>query len=140
MDVHFPEQRRPAHRSPATLVQLPPNAGFKLSSDAKPTARLIVEGMVEQEAKTFEEFRMRFQLPVGKPGEPVVLAIDRPLRPKQNYVLRLRIRDEVGGAETWISRGFRVPIEPVPEAAVAGAASPRASWCRGRPPPAPTAC
>ena len=43
---------------------------------------------------------MRFQLPAGKPGEPVVLAIDRPLRPKQNYVLRLKIRDEVGGAET----------------------------------------
>jgi Ca-activated chloride channel family protein len=121
VDVHFPESdgQRILTR---TLVQLPPNAGFKLSSDAKPSARLIVEGMIEQEAKAFEDFRMRFQLPAGKPGEPVVLAIDRSLRPKQNYVLRLKIRDEVGGAETWISRGFRVPIDPVPEATVAVAA------------------
>ena len=121
VDLHFPD-RDGQRILTRTLVQLPPNAGFKLSSDAKPSTRLIVEGMVEQEAKAFEDFRMRFQLPAGKPGEPVVLAIDRPLRPKQNYVLRLKIRDEVGGAETWISRGFRVPVDPVPEAAVAGAA------------------
>ena len=121
VDVHFPESDGQRILTRA-LVQLPADAGFKLSADAKPSARLVVEGMVEQEAKAFEDFRMRFQLPAGKPGEPLVLAIDRPLRPKQNYVLRLKIRDEVGGAETWISRGFRVPIDPVPEAAVAGAA------------------
>jgi Ca-activated chloride channel family protein len=121
VDLRFPDRDGQRILTRA-LVQLPPNAGFKLSADAKPSTRLIVEGMVEQEAKAFEDFRMRFQLPAGKPGEPVVLAIDRPLRPKQNYVLRLKIRDEVGGAETWISRGFRVPIDPVPEAAVAGAA------------------
>ena len=121
VDVHFPD-RDGQRILTRTLVRLPPNAGFRLSSDAQPLVRLVVEGLVEQEAKTFEEFRMRFQLPAGKPGEPVVLAIDRPLRPKQNYVLRLKIRDEVGGAETWISRGFRAPIDPVPEPAVAGAA------------------
>ena len=121
MDVRFPD-RDGQRILTRTLVQLPPNAGFKLSSDAKPYVRLIVEGIVEQEAKAFEDFRMRFQLPAGKPEEPVLLAIDRPLRPKQNYVLRLKVRDEVGGAETWISRGFRVPIDPVPEETVAVAA------------------
>jgi Ca-activated chloride channel family protein len=121
VDLHFPDRDGQRILTRA-LVQLPANAGFKLSADAKPSTRLIVEGMVEQEAKAFEDFRMRFQLPAGKPGEPVVLAIDRPLRPQQNYVLRLKVRDEVGGAETWISRGFRVPVDPVPEPAIPGAA------------------
>ncbi|HEY3568336.1 MAG TPA: VWA domain-containing protein [Thermoanaerobaculia bacterium] len=97
------------------LVQLPPDSGVKPSTDAKPYVRLIVEGMVEQQDKQFEDFRMRFQLPAPKPNEPVVLAIDRALRPKESFVLRLHIKDEVGGGETWVSRGFRVPMEPVPD-------------------------
>ena len=120
-EMHFPDSdgQRIVSR---VLVQLPADAGFKLSTDEKPVVRLVVEGMVEQENKQFEDFRMRFQVAAPKPGEPVVLAIDRALRPKESFVLRLKIRDETGGAETWVSRGFRVPMEPKPEPTVAVAA------------------
>ena len=121
VEMHFPDSDRERIIARA-LVQLPPSSGVKLSADAKPYVRLIVEGMVEQQDKQFEDFRMRFQLPAPKPDEPVVLAIDRALRPKESFVLRLKIKDEVGGAETWVSRGFRVPMEPTPEPTVAVAA------------------
>ncbi|MFL6235578.1 MAG: VWA domain-containing protein, partial [Thermoanaerobaculia bacterium] len=117
-EMHFPDSDR--QRIVARmLVQLPPDSGLKPSADAKPYLRLVVEGMVEQQDKQFEDFRMRFQLPQPKPGEPVVLAVDRALRPKESFVLRLKIKDEVGGGEAWVSRGFRVPMEPVPDATVA---------------------
>lgn len=120
-DLHFPDRdgQRVVSRA---LVQLPPDAGFKPTADKIPMIRLVVEGMVEQEGKSFEDFRMRFQQPAPKPGEPVVLAIDRPLRPKETFVLRLKIRDDVSGAETKVSRGFRVPLSPTAEPAVAGTA------------------
>jgi Ca-activated chloride channel homolog len=121
VEMHFPDSDRERIIARA-LVQLPPSSGVKLSADAKPYVRLIVEGMVEQKDKQFEDFRMRFQLPAPKPDEPVVLAIDRALRPKESFVLRLKIRDEVGGAVTWVSRGFRVPMDPTPEPTVAVAA------------------
>lgn len=117
-EMHFPDSDRERIVARA-IVQLPPDAGLKPSTDAKPYIRLIVEGIVEQQNKQFEDFRMRFQLPQPKPGEPVVLAIDRDLRPKESFVLRLKIKDEVGGGETWVSRGFRVPMEPTPEPTVA---------------------
>jgi Ca-activated chloride channel homolog len=117
-EMHFPESDRERIVARA-LVQLPPDAGLKPSADATPYVRLTVEGMVEQQGKQFEDFRMRFQLPQPKAGEPVVLAIDRPLRPKESFVLRLKIKDDVGGGETWVSRGFRVPIDPTPEPTVA---------------------
>ncbi len=97
------------------LVTVPSDAGFQPSADEKPTVRLFVEGLAEQEDHPFDAFRMRFQLPVPKPGEPLVLAIDRPLRPREIFVMRLKVKDEVGGAEARIFRGFRVPLEPTPE-------------------------
>ncbi len=123
-EVHFPERdgQRILTRE---LVQLPPDAGFKPSQEKEksPTIRLTVEGVVEQQGKPFEEFRMRFQQPVPKPGQPVVLVIDRGLRPSANYVLRLRIKDDAGGAEVRLARGFRVPLDPVPETGLAAAAN-----------------
>jgi VWFA-related protein len=104
------------------LVTLPPDAGFQIPKEGKAEAKLLVEGLVEQENHPFESFRMRFQLPVPKAGEPLVLAIDRPLRPKEIFMMRLKVRDEVGGAEARIFRGFRVPNDPTPEPAPANAA------------------
>lgn len=91
-----------------TLVTVPANAGFQVDSEGA-EIRLVVEGLVEQEDKPFEDFRMRFRQPAPKAGESLVLAIDRALRPRANYVLRLKIKDEVSGAEAWLTRGFRVP-------------------------------
>ncbi|HEY4596875.1 MAG TPA: hypothetical protein VIJ02_10770, partial [Thermoanaerobaculia bacterium] len=124
-DMHFPDSDRERIITRA-LVQLPPGSGVKpapaTAEGIKPLLHLVVEGMVEQRDSELEEFRMRFQIPEPKPDEPVVLAIDRALRPKQSFVLRLKIKDETGGAVTWVSRGFRVPLDPVPEPTVAAAA------------------
>ncbi|HEY2291584.1 MAG TPA: VWA domain-containing protein [Thermoanaerobaculia bacterium] len=125
VDVHFPDSDRERIIARA-LVQLPPSSGVKPApatvEGSKPYIHLVVEGMVEQRDSELEEFRMRFQLPEPKPDEPVVLAIDRALRPKESFVLRLKIKDETGGAVTWVSRGFRVPMDPTPEPTVAVAA------------------
>ncbi|MFL6196882.1 MAG: VWA domain-containing protein [Thermoanaerobaculia bacterium] len=119
--LRFPE--RDGQRMIArTLVSLPPDAGFKLSEDPRPVARLVVEGLMEQEGKSFEGFRMRFQVPPAPAGQPLELAIDRPLRPGESFILRLRITDEVSGAQTRLARGFRVPSEPTPEPLPAAAA------------------
>jgi VWFA-related protein len=120
-EVRFPDKegQRVVARA---LLTLPPDAGFQVSKEGKPEVRLIVEGMVEQENHPLEDFRMRFQLPAPKAGEPLVLAIDRPLRPKELFVMRLKIRDETGGAEARIFRGFRVPAEPTAEPVPANAA------------------
>jgi Ca-activated chloride channel homolog len=122
VELHFPD-RQGERVVTRALVTLPADAGFKPTEEAKPGLRLVVAGLVEQEDKTFEDFRVRFQLPVPKPGEPVVLAVDRPLRPKANYVMRLKVHDDVSGAETTISRGFRVPLQPTPEPRPANAAT-----------------
>jgi VWFA-related protein len=121
-EVRFPgrEGQRVVAR---VLISLPPDAGFQVSNEAKPAVKLIVEGLMEQgEGQTFDEFRMRFQLPPPQSGEPLVLAIDRPLRPKEVFVARLKIRDESAGSEARIFRGFRVPAEPTAEPEPARAA------------------
>jgi VWFA-related protein len=121
-DLKFPsrEGQRLVARA---LLTVPPDAGFKPVQDTAPSVRLVVEGLVEQDGKPFEEFRTRFVLPVPKGQEPLVLAVDRLLRPKSNYVFRLRIKDEGSGAEAKLARGFRVPMEPTPEPLPAGAQS-----------------
>ncbi|MBW8875482.1 MAG: VWA domain-containing protein [Acidobacteria bacterium] len=112
-EMHFPDRDGQRIVSRA-LVSLPADAGFKLAPE-KPEVHLVVEALVEQDGTPFDEFRMRFQLPAPKSGEPLVLAIDRPLRPKSSFIMRLKVKDELGGGEAWLSRAFRVPQEPTPE-------------------------
>lgn len=123
VELQFPEKdgQRLVTRA---VVTLPPDAGFKPSDDPDLLIKLVVEGQIEQDGKPFQDFRMRFQPPPPRKGEPVVLAIDQPLRPKASYVMRLKIHDETSGAEAWLSRGFRVPSEatPVPMPAAENAA------------------
>ena len=123
-EMHFPagDGQRVVARA---VITLPPDAGFEIAKDDKdkPLVKLVVEGLVEQEGRSFEDFRLRFQLPVPKPGEPLVLAIDRPLRPKEVFTMRLKVHDDVSGAEARIFRSFRVPVQPTPEPMPAGAAS-----------------
>jgi len=119
LDIHFPDRdgQRVVSRA---LVSLPVDGGLKLASE-KPEIHLVVEGMIEQDGAPFDDFRMRFHLPAPKPGEPLVLAIDRPLRPGAVFTLRLKIKDELGGGEASLSRGFRVAKEPTSEPMPAGA-------------------
>jgi len=115
--VSFPEAR--GQRIVARLlVALPPDAPLAPAEEgSKRELRIAAEGLVEQGGAPFETFRGRFVLPPPEPGVPIVLATERALRPGGPYVLRLRLRDEVGGAATTVARTFTVPALPEPEAA-----------------------
>jgi Ca-activated chloride channel family protein len=121
VEMHFPD--RDGQRIIARTVVAMPVTGIKLDSE-KPEVHLVVEGMIEQGGAAFDDFRMRFQLPAPKKGEPLVLAIDWPLRPQGVFSVRLKVKDELGGGEAWLTRGFQVPkeptFEPMPAAAQTG--------------------
>jgi VWFA-related protein len=84
----------------------PPGSGRQLVG-------LTVEGAVENAGHIFESFRVRYRLPAPAAGQPVTIALDRPLRPRRAFVLRLKIRDDGNGAEALVARGFVVPGVPV---------------------------
>ncbi len=108
------------------LVVLPADAPIQpVPEQEKPLVRLTADGVIEQDGQQFDSFRTLFEIrpPVGV---PLALAVDRPLRPGRSYVLRLEVKDEIGGGVARVTRGFRVPSEPqpiaeppVPEVAVA---------------------
>ncbi len=75
---------------------------------------LVMEGVIEQDGKVFDEFRVRFKIEPPTEDVPIVLAMDQLLRPDRTFLVRLRVRDEVGGAEAYLTRGFVVPEEPQP--------------------------
>jgi VWFA-related protein len=113
-DVRFPsgDGQRIVARA---LLAVGEDAGYQVADEGTPEVKLVVEGVLEQDGKPFEELRMRFHLPVPKPGEPAVLAIDQPLRPKAAFLLRLKVKDEVGGGEARLVKGFTVPAVAKPE-------------------------
>ncbi|HYO16679.1 MAG TPA: VWA domain-containing protein [Thermoanaerobaculia bacterium] len=117
-EVRFPARAEQRIVSRA-LLQIGPDAGYKVAENGREIS-LVVEGIVEQDGRVFDQFRMRFQLPVPKPGAPAVLAVDRPLRPRQAFVMRLKVMDEVGGAEARLTRGFVTHSDPKPEPQPAG--------------------
>lgn len=78
----------------------------------KPEVQLAVDGIVESGGRPFEDFRLRYRLPVPGAGEPLVLALERRLRPGEWFLMRLHVKDETSGAETRIAKAFRVPISP----------------------------
>ncbi|HKV10113.1 MAG TPA: VWA domain-containing protein [Thermoanaerobaculia bacterium] len=121
LDLRFPEkdEQRIVTRA---LLEIGPDAGLQVADEKKREVGLIVEGIVEQEGRPFEQFRMRFHLPEPKEGAPAILAVDRSLRPRQTFVLRLRVMDETSGAQASLSRAFRVPAEPKPEPMPVGVA------------------
>ncbi|HEX3131186.1 MAG TPA: VWA domain-containing protein [Thermoanaerobaculia bacterium] len=115
LDFRFPEMdsQRMMVRAYATLkqdgvktVETPDNPG------KKPEVQLAVDGVVESGGRPFEDFRLRYRLPAPAAGEPLVLALDRRLRPNEWFLMRLHIKDETSGAETRIAKAFRVPISP----------------------------
>ncbi|HEV8631097.1 MAG TPA: VWA domain-containing protein, partial [Thermoanaerobaculia bacterium] len=104
------------------LVVLPAGARVEPAVEQTPQGttrrelRLNVEGVVENERSLFDSFRMRFTVPPVEGGSaPLALAVPRPLRPGR-YVVRLRVRDEVGGALAVVGGEIDVPWEPQPAA------------------------
>lgn len=116
VDVVFPEREGQRMRMHAQ-IQVEPD-GLELAppetEKAQPLYGLTVQVVLEQEGKAFDEFRMRFRPPVPPPGEPLILMIDRLVRPNQPFLMRLRISEEQSDAETRLSRGFLVPAQPTP--------------------------
>jgi len=97
------------------LVVLPPEIDFQPFEEGEKTElRLLVEGHLERQNKIFETFRVRFQLPQHDADVPLALAVDRPLRPGEQFLVRLRVEEETTGRTLWLNRGFEVPSEPSP--------------------------
>ncbi|QQR74172.1 MAG: VWA domain-containing protein [Holophagales bacterium] len=112
------EAPKPAATPGATPAAPAPPAATEAPKETKRELRLAVEGRVEQGGQVFEEFRNRFVLPPGEVGgaiPPLALIVERALRPGEEFLLRVRVRDEVGGAEAYVSRAFTVPAEATPE-------------------------
>lgn len=97
------------------LLRVPQEAGLQVfEENGKSEVRVKIEGVIEREGVSFEDFHMRFQVPVkGETGE-VALVVDRLLRPGDTFLVRMRIRDEIGKSTTTKTVAFRVPNEPVP--------------------------
>ncbi len=98
----------------------------RVGGTEKPLLRLSVEGVIEQAGSFFEQFRALYEPKPPEEGMPVALAMERALRPGYEYVVRLRVKDEVSGRTSILSRGFSVPREaqpaaepPVPESTIA---------------------
>lgn len=114
-DVAYPERDGGRIRMHAQVevepegLQLTPSEG----DQGTPVYSLTVQAVLEQDGKPFDEVRLRYRIPEPY-ADPIVLAIDRSVRPSQPFVLRLRITDERGEAETRLSRGFQAPAKPTP--------------------------
>lgn len=78
----------------------------------EPKNVISVEGLIEQDGKVFEEFKVRFKIDPRSEEVPVALVFERLLRPGRSFVAHIRVRDDVAGAEAYLSRGFVVPKEP----------------------------
>ena len=83
-----------------------------MNEDGKDRIKLTVEGTIERDGQSFEEFRMRFRMPPPDAAGLVALLLERRLRPEQPFLLRMKVRDEVSGAEARVARGFLVPEKP----------------------------
>jgi len=134
-ELAFPERDRGRMRM-AAQIELEPKGLVLTSSEPEEavagteaeTAKgvqvytLAVQAVLEQDGKPFDEFRIRYRVPEPY-ADPIVLAIDRSVRPGQPFVLRLRISDERGEAETHLIRGFAAPEKPTPGLPAAGGAT-----------------
>ena len=86
--------------------------------------RFTLQGVLEQPNETFEEFRMRFQMPVPPPsaGGRVALVADRPYRPGQRFLVRLKLVEDSSGKVAFFSRGLEISsvVTDVPQPPAAG--------------------
>jgi len=117
-DLAFPERDGQRMRM-AAQIQIDPQ-GLQLAANeteggekAIQTYNLAVQVVLEQNGRPFDECRLRYRIPEAE-AHPILLAIDRSVRPGQPFLLRLRITDERGEAEARVSRGFQAPAQPTP--------------------------
>jgi hypothetical protein len=113
-EVYFPAAKDQRIVSRLVLRLPEPSVLQVFTENEKSELRLKVDGVVEREGELFEEFHVRFQVPVeeGPPSGSLSLLLDRLLRPHESFLVRLKIRDEIGGAQAHTTVGFRVPDVP----------------------------
>ena len=114
--IRFPEKHGLRMLTQA-LITIPADAPLEPFVEGElREVRLRVEGTLEREGKVFERFRVRYQLPVKVEGDaiPLYLVVNRRLRPTQEFLIRLRVVEEVSESEVLLSQGFVVPREPTP--------------------------
>jgi Ca-activated chloride channel family protein len=128
-EMDFPSWKGQRLTTRALLALAPGEEKAFVTADnekKEPKIRLSLEGILENEGRIFDSFRVLYRLPPAPgaaPGSAVALLFDHPLRPGQDFLLRLRIRDEGSGAQILLTKSFRVPDAPVVKlnAAVAAA-------------------
>ncbi|MEM7354674.1 MAG: VWA domain-containing protein [Acidobacteriota bacterium] len=99
------------------VVTLPPEVELETFEEGESSEiRLKIEGTVERDGKVFDDFRVRYQLPAPEEGTklPIALVFDRKLRTGQEFLMRAKVIEEVSGKELVLSRGFKVPSNPIP--------------------------
>ncbi|MXW02122.1 MAG: VWA domain-containing protein [Holophagales bacterium] len=109
----FPEQR--GQRILARiLLSLPPGAPVEPFVDdaGRQQTRINVEGMVELPGQVFDTFKMRFVGSAPEPDRSLALPVEQLFRPGSVLLLRLFVRDEVGGAAAFASVPVEVPLMP----------------------------
>ncbi len=102
----------PEGLQPAAPATPPVDQAAAAQQATRPEAQLAVDGVLESEGKPFESFRLRYRLPLPDSGGPLPLVLERRLRPRTSFLMRLHIRDETSGREARIARAFAVPASP----------------------------
>jgi VWFA-related protein len=119
IELAFPEARgqRIVTRLTVTIEDPSRLALASLPTEDPTTARQVhkleVDGVVEKAGEIFEQFRARYEIKPPAAGMPIALVAERPLRPADDYVVRLRVRDEVSGVAARLETGFVVPATPI---------------------------
>lgn len=117
LDVDFPSRsgQRLVARGLVSVKSDTAGEGGLAVEDAngKPFVRLSVDGVLERGDEIFERFRVRYRVPLPPGNEPIPLLFEQALRPGQDFLLRLRVRDEGSGDATVLTRHLRVPGAPV---------------------------
>ena len=114
LELFFPE-RQGARMTSRILVRIPPEVGLEPFIEGElQELRLTLEGHLERDGQPFDSFRVRYLMAPPEAGVPVALAADRMLRPGEEFLLRLKVVDEISGLHAWLNRGFVVPRNPTP--------------------------
>ena len=109
----FPEERGQRILT-RILLSLPPGAPVEPFVDdaGRQQTRINVEGMVELPGRVFDTFKMRFVGSAPEPDRSLALPVEQLFRPGSVLLLRLLVRDEVGGAAAFASVPVEVPLRP----------------------------
>ncbi len=113
--VSFPERR---DQRLIARFRLDFPAGTPLAPAESATGkeiRMALAATIDRPDGAFEESRSRFVFAAPAAETPVVLIVERALRPRERFVARLEVRDETSGRTVWVTRGFEVPTEPTAE-------------------------